>query len=61
LKSLLVRGNISPTPPVLTAPRGGVSDPKGTNRPFHTEGEGRKRLRRNETLSTHAGSGGLPP
>jgi mRNA interferase RelE/StbE len=29
---------------------GGVSDPKGTNRPFHTEGEGRKRLWRNKLL-----------
>jgi hypothetical protein len=31
LKSLLMRGNISPAPPVVTAPRGGVSDPKEVN------------------------------
>jgi hypothetical protein len=26
-----MRGNKSPTPPVLTAPRGGVLNPKGIN------------------------------
>jgi hypothetical protein len=36
LKSLL---NISPAPPVLTAPRGEVSDPKGTNRPSLAKGK----------------------
>jgi transposase len=34
LKSLLMRGNISPAPPVLTAPRGGVSDPQVDNALF---------------------------
>jgi hypothetical protein len=29
LKSLRMRGNKSPVPPVLTAPRGGVLNPKG--------------------------------
>jgi antitoxin (DNA-binding transcriptional repressor) of toxin-antitoxin stability system len=40
LKSLRMRGNISPAPPVLTAPRGGELNPQWLESPFSYQGQG---------------------